>query len=62
MIPKTRFAGTVLFKAISSILQVPFPLKYLFDLIILNKFQDCINDINIGLFGSILKSPRTTWL
>ena len=41
-------------------LQVPFPLKQVFDLIMSNRFKDCINDINIGLFGSILKSPRIT--
>ena len=43
-------------------MQAPLPLKHVFDLIMLNWFKDCINDINIGLVGSILKSPRIMWL
>ena len=38
-------------------IKVPFPLKHVFDLIILNRLKDCINDINMRLFCSILKSP-----
>ena len=50
-----------LFARIKSI-QVPFPLKHVFDLIMLKRFKNCINYINIGLIGSILKSPGILWL
>ena len=36
--------------------QVPFPLKNALDMADLNRFQDCINDVNMGLFGYFLKS------
>ena len=67
MITKTCFKGRGVFKAIFLFvriksIQVPFPLKHVFDLIMLNRFKDCKNDINKGLFGSILKSPRIMYL
>ena len=62
MITKIRFKGRGVFKANLSIYIVPFPLKLIFKLFMLNRFKDYINYISIGLFGSILKSPRIMWL
>lgn len=45
----------------SKSIQAQFPLKNILDLTELNRFKDCINDVNIGLFGYILMSPRTRW-
>ena len=42
-------------------IQAQFPLKNILDLTELNKFKDCINDVNMGLFGYILMSPGTRW-
>ena len=64
MITKTNFKEREAFKAIFSIsksIQVLFPLKFIIDLIILNRFKDSISNINIDLFGFTLKSPRIMW-
>ena len=61
MIPKTRSeAGECLkqYCLFVRIIYKHYSLWNVSDLIILNSFKDCINYINIGLFGSILKSPR----
>ena len=42
-------------------IQAQFPLKNILDLTELNRFKDCINDDNMGLFGYILMSPGTRW-
>ena len=39
-------------------IQLPLPLKHVFDLIKLYKLKECINDANLGFLGSMLKSPR----
>ena len=38
-------------------IQMPLPLRHVFDLI-----KKCINDANLGLLVSMLKSPRIIWL
>ena len=43
-------------------IQLPLPLKHVFDLIKLYKLKEFINDANLGFLGSVLKSPRITWL
>ena len=44
-----------LYVGIKSI-EVPFPLKHVSEFNMLDRFKDGIKDINLGLFGSILKS------
>ena len=55
------FKQYFLFVRIKSI-QLSFSLKHVFELILLPRFKDCINDTNKGLFGSILKSSKIIWL
>lgn len=67
IITKTRFKSRELLQAIFCVCknksaQVPSCLKYVFDLIKLNKFKDSINDVNTGLFGSMIKFPKIIWL
>ena len=39
-------------------MQLQFSLNHVLDMIILNRFDGCLNHINIGPFVSKLKSPR----
>lgn len=57
---KSRGVSKAMVVRIKSI-QAQFPLKNILDLTELNRFKDCINDVNMGLFGYILMSPGTRW-